>query len=39
MKKAIHEVGSLLFCSENEALYISLFWLVTALEDGGIGQK
>lgn len=39
MKKAIHEVGSLLFCLENEALYLFLFWLITALEEGGIRQK
>lgn len=39
MKKAIHEVGSLLFWPENEALYIFLFGLITALEEGGLGQK
>lgn len=39
MKKAIHEAASLFFCLEKEALYILLFWFITALEEGGIGQK
>lgn len=39
MKKAIHEVGSLLFGLENEALYIFLFGLITAVEEGGMGQE
>ena len=39
MKKVIHESGSLFFHLEKEALYILLFWFLTALREGGLGQK
>lgn len=39
MKKVIHESGSLFFHLEKEALYILLFWFLTALREGGLGPK
>ena len=39
MKKVIHESGSLFFHLEKEALYILLFWFLTALREGELGQK